>query len=187
MSNRTLAGIACFLALTAFAPPAARAQAPSFLLQWGSLGDGPGQFSAPQGVATDAAGNVYVSDIYFHRIQKFDGSGTYLGEWDVTNQCAPAVLAVGANGIVYVADVYGRIRKYTTAGVFLGQWGSPGGAPGYFSSPGGVATDAAGNVYVADSGNSRVQKFTSNGVYLTEWGYEGTADGLFSYASDVVV
>jgi DNA-binding beta-propeller fold protein YncE len=52
-------------------PSAAHAQAPYYLMQWGSYGAGNGQFRNPYGVATDAAGNVYVADIGNHRIQKF--------------------------------------------------------------------------------------------------------------------
>jgi DNA-binding beta-propeller fold protein YncE len=60
------------------------------------------------------------------------------------------------------------------------QWGSVGSGDGQFSNPAGVATDAAGNVYVADFGNHRIQKFTGTGVYLTQWGSFGSGDGQFS-------
>ena len=43
-----------------------------------------------------------------------------------------------------------------------------------------MATDAAGNVYVADSFNSRIQKFTSAGTYLTQLGGPGHEDGQFN-------
>ena len=43
----------------------------TFLTEWGSLGIGPGQFSAPQGIAVDVAGRVYVADSYNDRIQVF--------------------------------------------------------------------------------------------------------------------
>ncbi len=41
-------------------------------------------------------------------------------------------------------------------------------------TPADVATDAAGNVYVADTGNDRIQKFTAAGAYLTQWGSAGS-------------
>jgi tripartite motif-containing protein 71 len=37
--------------------------------------------------------------------------------------------------------------------------GGPGGAPGQFSNPWGIALDSKGNLYVADALNNRVQKF----------------------------
>ena len=48
------------------------------------------------------------------------------------------------------------------AQAYLTQWGSVGADSGQFSYPTGVATDAAGNVYIAEQGNHRIQKFTSS-------------------------
>src|SRR5438093_1131913 len=126
----------------------------TFLTEWGSPGDGDGQFSFPRGVATDAAGNVYVLDLGNGRIQKFTGEGTYLTQWPGSGHG----IATDAAGDVYVT--YGNgIQKFTSTGTLLTEWGSPGSGDGQFNLPYGVATDAAGNVYVADSGNHRIQKF----------------------------
>lgn len=54
--------------------------------------------------------------------------------------------------------------------VFDRAWGSLGAEPGQFQDPRGVAVDAAGNVYVADTGNRRVQKFTADGALLQVFG-----------------
>lgn len=60
-----------------------------------------------------------------------------------------------------------------TLGVaFDRAWGSQGAGPGQFQDPRGVAVDAAGHVYVADTGNRRVQKFTAEGVLLLAFGQE---------------
>ena len=56
----------------------------------------------------------------------------------------------------------------------------PGSAPGQFSAPEGVATDGAGNVYIADRVNNLVQKFTTDGVFISAWGSHGTGDGQFA-------
>jgi hypothetical protein len=50
-----------------------------------------------------------------------------------------------------------RIQKFTSDGMFVTKWGSGGG--GQFSDPHGIAVDAAGDVYVADSDDHRVRKF----------------------------
>src|SRR5262249_29874457 len=63
---------------------------------------------------------------------------------------------------------------------FLTKWGSMGSGDGQFANPRGVATDAAGNVYVADAGNDRIEKFTPGGAFLTKWGSSGSGDGQFS-------
>jgi len=64
---------------------------------------------------------------------------------------------------------------------FLTKWGGNGHLDGQFSDPSDIATDAAGNVYVADRGNARIQKFTSGGVFLTKWGgrHEGLEGDVF--------
>ena len=46
-----------------------------------------------------------------------------------------------------------------------------------------MATDASGNVYVADT--TRIQKFTSTGTFLTTWGSYGVGNGQFSNAHSV--
>ncbi len=162
-------------------PPAA------FLLKWGSFayGSGNGEFSVPYGVATDAAGNVYVADYNNYRIQKFSNAGTYLTQWGTPGIGngqfnLPIGVATDAAGNVYVADHNNhRLQKFSNAGTYLTQWGTPGSGNGQFSYPDGVATDAAGNVYVADAGNHRIQKFSGTGTYLTQWGTFGSGNGQF--------
>src|SRR5919198_6325441 len=53
---------------------------------------------------------------------------------------------------------------------FLLSWGTEGLGPGQFENPRGIAVDGAGNVYVAESGNTRVQKFDSNGNSPSQFG-----------------
>jgi hypothetical protein len=50
-------------------PAVSGAQPPVYLTQWGSPGNGDGQFDQPAGAATDAAGNVYVLDPSIHRVR----------------------------------------------------------------------------------------------------------------------
>ena len=50
------------------------------------------------------------------------------------------------------------------------------------TSPG-IATDAAGNVYVADTRNNRIQKFSATGTFITKWGSSGSGNGQFDAPS----
>ena len=55
--------------------------------------------------------------------------------------------------------------------------GERGGNPGQLSGPRGIAVDANGNIYVADTGNSRVQKFNPDGDSVSVVGSPGTGSG----------
>jgi sugar lactone lactonase YvrE len=87
----------------------------------------------------------------------------------------PYGVAVGAEGSVYVADAgeSNRIRRLTPQGEVLtlagGGEGFADGAGGAaaFSTPSGLALDAAGNLYVADTGNNRVRRVTPAGAVTT--------------------
>ena len=73
---------------------------------------------------------------------------------------------------MYVADQLSYVvQKFTAAGAFETEWGSYGGGHGQFGPIGGLATDAAGNVYVVDSSHNRIEKFASNGDFITAWGH----------------
>src|SRR6185295_14644025 len=94
--------------------------------QAGTDGSGAGQFSAPQGIATDPARHVYVADSVNDRIEKFSGSGRYLTKWGSTGPGEgqfdhPHDVATDAARHVYVVDVinarivkYAQIRPQTT-------------------------------------------------------------------------
>lgn len=141
-----------------------------FDTQWGVFGSGQRQFKNPHDVATDANGNVYVSDYQNHRIQKFDSEGFFLTEWggmgSGDGQLAfPEGIATDSACNVYVADrANNRIQKFNSNGVFITKWGSSGSGDGRFLEPSDVAIDASGNVYVVDTGNDRIQKFVETGT-----------------------
>jgi sugar lactone lactonase YvrE len=166
----------------------------AFIAKWGSTGAGNGQLSNPTGVATDAVGNVYIVDPGNGRMQKFTAAGTYLTQWGSPGAGngqfqAPNGACVDAAGNIYVAEYGGnRVQKFSGAGTsvaeghasFLAAWGSFGNGNGQFEYPNGITLDAAGNVYVADTGNHRIQKFTSGGAFITKWGSPGFGAGQFN-------
>ncbi|MGO9203727.1 MAG: InlB B-repeat-containing protein [Limisphaerales bacterium] len=176
------------------------------------------QFKYPYGVAVDTAGTVYVSDFSNNTIRQITPAGVVTtlagnpnssaGTNDGTGAAAtfdqPAGLAVDTNGNVYVADyVNDTIRKIAPGGVVSTLAGEPEvwgysdgtGAAAHFHNPLGVALDAQGNVYVADTSNCLIRKITPDGTVSTLAGVAnspGPTDGpaataLFRYPQGVAV
>ncbi|HEX8556748.1 MAG TPA: hypothetical protein VF668_01525, partial [Pyrinomonadaceae bacterium] len=93
----------------------------------------------------------------------------------------PFGVAVDGEGAVYVADAgeSNRIRRLTPAGEVLTLAGGRegfadgAGAGASFNTPSGLALDADGNLYVADTGNNRVRRVTREGVVTTLAGEGG--------------
>jgi DNA-binding beta-propeller fold protein YncE len=77
-------------------------------------------------------------------------------------------VAWNAEGDTFISDGYinSRVGKVDKNGRWLMSWGEPGEREGQFHTPHSIATDAAGNVYVADRGNARIQVFDGNGKFL---------------------
>lgn len=66
-------------------------------------------------------------------------------------------------------------------------FGKAGSGRGEFSEPRGLATDAQGNIYVADSKNNRIQKLSPSGEVLALWGAQGSEPGQFKDPQGVAV
>ena len=164
-------------------------------------------FWQPGRPAVDSAGNVYVPDSQAGIIRKitpagvvttFAGSASNGGSADGTGNAArfsaPMAVAVDSAGNLFVSDSGNHtIRKVTPAGVvttFAGTAGSTGSTDGTgsvarFYSPGGIAVDSAGNVYVADMSYHTIRRITSAGVVTTFAGTAGSTgsnDGTGSAA-----
>jgi streptogramin lyase len=151
---------------------------------WGEYPGG-GVEDQPWGIATDASGNVYVTNKADDMIQKFDALGAFVTQWGSggsgNGQFSDAsAIAVGPSGNVYVADTgNNRIQRFAPDGTYQLQWGSTGSnaAAKQMISPSGIAIDASGNVYVADFGNNRITEFDAGGAYIRTFGGYGTGDG----------
>jgi DNA-binding beta-propeller fold protein YncE len=144
----------------------------------------------PLYVAVDAEGTVYVSDRLRGVIDRYSAAGAYLGPFSPKPGPPPAPLALAFDraGNFYVTDVSDgehSIFVYSPTGDLKRVLGREGTAPGEFSFPNGVVTDANGNIYVADSNNGRVQIFDPSGQLRGILGREGR--GLLSLPRGVAV
>jgi hypothetical protein len=93
----------------------------------------------------------------------------------------PADVTWDRAGNIYVADGFGtnnRIAKFTKDGDFIKTWGQTGSGQGQFNKIRGIAADAAGNLYVADSGNNRIQVFDGEGTFKSQIAGVGTPQAI---------
>ncbi len=173
----------------------------------------------PIDVALDAAGNLYIADLYNHRIRMVNtdgdistvagnGTRTYGGDDGPAISASlnsPEGVTADAAGNLYIADTFNhRIRKVAvltnddgsskfgefgnistvagtgTAGYLESQDGGPA-TSAQLNRPAGVALDAAGNLYIADSSNHRIRKVGTDGNISTVAGngtnYGAIGDG----------
>jgi DNA-binding beta-propeller fold protein YncE len=132
-----------------------------------TIGEAAGM-SFPNGIATDAAGYVYVTDSNNGRLLVFGQDGSLVAQVGrgsgKGNLGLPRGVTVDGGGRVYVVDtsgqsvfVYGTYQEGSPRLEYLGSFGTQGVADGAFDYPNGIAVDGRGRLYVADSANNRVQ------------------------------
>jgi RHS repeat-associated protein len=159
----------------------------------------------PNGVAVDGSGNIYIADSSNHCVRKVDTGGIittvagdgiqgYSGDGGPAVQAKlrhPSGVIVDGSGNIYIADTLNHcIRKVDTSGIITTVAGN--GTEGYSGDggpaaqaklrhPSGVAVDASGNIYIADTHNNRIRKVDTSGIITTVagdgtwwwWGYSG--------------
>jgi DNA-binding beta-propeller fold protein YncE len=165
------------------------ADSPRFLREWGGLGSAAGEFNFPIGIAVSAADEVFVTDFYNARVQKFSTDGRFLAAFPVS--AFPGGITFDREGDVYVTHAgippsrFDEERKRDKVAVFsatgkpLREWGKFGQGDGEFDMPGGIVISHDQRVYVADQCNRRVQVFDTQGKFIAKWGTKGFEPGQF--------
>ena len=153
----------------------------------------------PTGVAVDRVGNLYIADAGDHRIRKVDAAGTITtvaGTGIQSNGVArdgepannaelsyPWALALDTSRNLYIADSGNHlVRRVDAAGTITtiagtGGWGFSGdgrsAVNAQLAHPEGIALDASGNLYIADTHNHRVRRVDVAGTITTIAGTGG--------------
>jgi trimeric autotransporter adhesin len=155
----------------------------------GFSGDGGPAASAeinfPQGMAVDAAGNLFIADTHNNRIRKVSPGGTittvagsanfgFSGDGGLATSAelnGPTGVAVDSSGNLFIADTANnRIRKVSAGGIITtiagnGTFGFSGdGGPASsaeLGGPTGVAVDGHGNLFIAEYVNNRIRKVSA--------------------------
>lgn len=155
------------------------------------------QLNAPQGVALDKAGNLYITDTLNNRLRVVSngiistvaGTGTagLAGDGGPATSAqlvSPAGIAVDGAGNIFISDTSTRIRRVTPGGPIVTVGGGP--VAGYsgdgglatnaaLNGPSGLAIDSKGNLYVADTNNNAVRMLQPMGSGITAAAVVGAA------------
>jgi sugar lactone lactonase YvrE len=161
----------------------------------------------PQGLALDAAGNLYIADEGNNRVRKIDGNGIittvagngqvgYSGDGGAAASATlslPTGVALDRAGNLYIADEFNNsIRKVTPAGIITSVAGESGIYPPFFAGDGGLATaatldlpygiaiDPAGDLYVSDANHRRIRRVAAISSIITTV----AGDGVSNFAGD---
>jgi hypothetical protein len=162
---------------------------------YGFSGDGgpatAAEINGPMGIYADNFGNVYFADIGNQRIRKINVNGIittvagngvlgFSGDGGPATSAEfddPAGICEDIWGSIYVADEFNnRVRKISPNGIistiaggagrgYLGDGGPATQAELYY--PSGVATDSAGDVFIADESNNCIRKVNTQGMLFT--------------------
>jgi len=154
------------------------------------------EFSTPQSIAIDAAGNLYIADFGNHRVRMVNstglintvvgaGSNSTVGIVGAGGQATAAYIslpegvALDANGNLFVADYFNNnIYNVNNAGIINVFAGAINANVGYsgdgglataalLSEPTAVAFDALGNLYISDSENNVIRKISTSNIITT--------------------
>jgi len=155
------------------------------IAKFGTYGCENGQFKGPWFVITDKQGDIYVSDCYNHRIQKFSSNGQWrqsIGSYGSGNGQFNYTRGIACNSKnhMFVVDCRNhRIQEFDENMQFIKAFGSEGDGNGQFQEPHGIAADADDNIVVADNSNHRLQIFSIDGNWKKTIGKRGSGDGEF--------
>ncbi|HXB69550.1 MAG TPA: IPT/TIG domain-containing protein [Candidatus Acidoferrales bacterium] len=174
---------------------------------FGYTGDGGlgtvAQVFHPSALALDSAGNLFIADTSNEAVRKlttagiistfagqggagFGGDGGLATRAQVSN---PSGLAFDGAGNLFIADTTNnRIRMVAPNGIISTVAGSSGSGSNFagdggaatkarLNSPKGIAVDAAGNLFIADTFNNRIRVVATYGTIYTVAGTGATSSG----------
>jgi DNA-binding beta-propeller fold protein YncE len=154
------------------------------LAEFGSEGDGPGEFSLPTDVAFDAAGNVYVAEYYLtDRISRWSPDLKFIQSFgeepiDGLRLTRPSGIAVDREQTLWVSDACNhRIVQFSLDGKVLRTFGEFGAEPGKMRYPYDLCITPDDTIMICEFEGDRLQWFDKTGRSLRVWGERGREVG----------
>ena len=148
----------------------------TFIHTWGA-----GEFVRPHGISFDPDGNLYLTDVGTHTVQKRRPNGTLLMQIGETGKPSPPhsgrpfnmptqVAVHPHTGELFISDGYknSSVHRFSVDGKHITSWGAPGDGPGQFSLPHSICFVGDDRILVADRENFRLQMFTLDGDVLAQ-------------------
>ena len=154
-------------------------------LRVGYKGNGRGELDAPSDLAVCSNGRILVTDTNNHRIQVFDGRGTFIQEFgsyghDLGQFHSPGGISIAHDGKIVVTDqINNRLQVFSPKGIFIKAVSSCG-TGDELKGPRGIATDEEGQVLVVDEQKHRVVVYSADGQFAHQFGSLGTGNGQFN-------
>lgn len=146
----------------------------NFIKSFGSLGSRTGDFKAPRDIVFDNSGNSYILDSGNQRVQIFDASDRFTGEWGGTFASRGGVFADLTSiawsdermGFIYVLGAGCLVQQFKLDGSLERSWSAIAPESG-LCVPGRLEIDNKNDyVYALDAGNSLLVRFNRDGRYL---------------------
>jgi hypothetical protein len=144
--------------------------APSLIDIWANDSIAGDKRTSPMGLASDISGNMYIVDSGNHRIQVYDGTGSYVFGWGGEGSGPgqfqnPTDIVIGIEGNIFISDTGNkRIQVFNQVGAYISSIGDPNVDAIKFTKPAGIAVDGFGFLYVIDEGNGSISKFDTSGT-----------------------
>jgi len=149
----------------------------------------PGKLSTPMGIAIDAAGTIFVSDVTRAQVLAFGQDGkikTFIGKKNEMERPVSISINKGLQRLYVVDTALHKVKVYGTDGHPMFDFGARGDKDGDFNYPTGIEVDqGSGDVIVADSQNHRIQIFSKDGKFKMTFGQAGDGAGSFGMPKSV--
>lgn len=151
-------------------------------------GTGAGRMKRPINIRIDSDGTRYVTDTGRDQVLVYDAADRFVAAFGHQGQFRPVDVAI-ADERLYVTDLLHHqvhvLDKRTGKTLFV--FGKAGSGEGELFHPTNIARDAAGDLYVVETGNFRVQRFTAEGKPVRSYGSIGTMPGNFARPKGIAI